>query len=420
MNNNEFLLLLSQNWGTFLCALCINSFLIYLLRNRIHSIIDPLFFCLVSAVCANTVPMFLYIEGYVSSEKFVFFIIAETFFWLGFYVRSKKGITIFIYNRFFESNVSLERKIFVLFFSFIVISNIFIFVSGGIPLLMDSRFEIFQGNKIIVLLNRISLIPELYCYIYTYNQIKKRKYQTILLVFILVFIKVLYGSKGYITNLVFAYFFYSIFYLKQYSKLKLKYALGIIISPIIVITIYYGIENYQNAFLILIYRFIASGDGYWQGFSNDLIDGIKEPIYAFERTFSFILGPIGLMHTEAKVPLGTLILSQINPGVIETIEGPNARPPLFAWYCFGWNGVFFTFLCGYLMAYFLNSSLYRIPKGLIGTSVVAAIYCVSMSFSTDPTLALAGLVGIAVFVIILNVTIKILSGNNVDFIRLRI
>ena len=320
----------------------------------------------------------------------------------------------------YTSNSVLERKVFLIFFYFLVLSNIYIFLSSGIPLLMDSRFEIFQENTFVVLLNRLSIIPELYCYVYIYNQIRKKRYSHLMLFFILLFIKVLYGGKGFVLNCVYAYFFYSLYYLKQLPKLKLKYLSMIVLSPIIVITVYYGIGNYQEAFMFLLYRFIASGDGYWQGFSYDLIDGIDGPTYAIERVFSFILGPLNIIHSEAKIPLGTLILSQLNPAVIDTIEGANARPPIFAWYCFKWGGVFFTFICGYMMAFFANTSLFKIPRSLIGTSVMAAIYMASMRFSTDPNLALTQLFSLAVFIVLLNIMLKVLSGYNVTFFKLKI
>lgn len=420
MDNVEFLLLLNQNFDIFICILCFNASLIYLLRKRMHGILDPLFFQVVTAVCANTVPMFLYIEGYVTGEKILFILFAEFFFWMGFYFRSRKNVECFFTSIVYTSNYVLERKVFWVFFYFLVLSNVYIFFSSGIPLLMDSRFEIFQGNKFVVLLNRLSIIPELYCYVYIYNQIRKKRYSSLMYLFILLFIKVLYGGKGFILNCVYAYFFYSLYYLKQSPKLKPKYLLMIVLSPIIVIITYYGIGNYQEAFMFLLYRFIASGDGYWQGFSYDLIDGIDGPTYAIERVFSFILGPLNIIHSEAKIPLGTLILSQLNPAVIDTIEGANARPPIFAWYCFKWAGVFFTFICGYMMAFFANTSLFKIPRSLIGTSVMAAIYMASMRFSTDPNLALTQLFSLAVFIVLLNIMLKVLSGYNVTFFKLKI
>ena len=420
MDNVEFLLLLNQEFCTFVCILFLNAFLIYLLRKRIYSILDPLFFQVVTAVCANTVPIFLYIEGYVTGEKVLFILFAEFFFWMGFYIRSRKRIENFFISIVYTSNSVLERKVFLIFFYFLVLSNIYIFLSSGIPLLMDSRFEIFQENTFVVLLNRLSIIPELYCYVYIYNQIRKKRYSHLMLFFILLFIKVLYGGKGFVLNCVYAYFFYSLYYLKQLPKLKLKYLSMIVLSPIIVITVYYGIGNYQEAFMFLLYRFIASGDGYWQGFSYDLIDGIDGPTYAIERVFSFILGPLNIIHSEAKIPLGTLILSQLNPAVIDTIEGANARPPIFAWYCFKWGGVFFTFICGYMMAFFANTSLFKIPRSLIGTSVMAAIYMAYMRFSTDPNLALTQLFSLAVFIVLLNIMLKVLSGYNVTFFKLKI
>lgn len=413
MDNIEFLLLLNQKFEIFICILLLNTSLLYLLRTRINSILDPLLFQIITTICANTVPMFLYWNGYVTSEKMLFVIIAEFFFWFGFYIRSKKRMVSSSVNSVFISNTALEKKVFILFFYFLLLSNIFIFVSSGIPLLMDSKFQIFQNNKFVVLLNRLSIIPELYCYIYIYNQIRHKKYGTLFPLLILLCIKILYGSKGFILNCVYAYFFYSMLYLKQVPKLKLKYLLLIILSPTIVIVIYYGIGNYQEAFLFLLYRFIASGDGYWQGFSYDLIDEINVPTYTLERVFSFILGPLGLIHAEAKIPLGTLILSQLNPAVIDTIEGANARPTIFAWYCFKWIGIFFTFICGYMMAFFTSFSLIKISRGLIGTSIKAAIYMAALSFATDPNLALTQLSSIYFFIILFNIVLKTLLNYNI-------
>ena len=72
------------------------------------------------------------------------------------------------------------------------------------------------------------------------------------------------------------------------------------------------------------------------------------------------------------------------------------------------------------MAFFANTSLFKIPRSLIGTSVMAAIYMASMRFSTDPNLALTQLFSLAVFIVLLNIMLKVLSGYNVTFFKLKI
>ena len=140
-----------------------------------------------------------------------------------------------------------------------------------------------------------------------------RKSIAVISLLILILFNILSGSKGFILSFVYCYFIYNHFYLERKIKIKVRYLIPILISPVIVISIYYGTSDFMSSLSFLLYRFTANGDGYWQGFAYDVVKYINNTAAWYERVFSFVLGPLGLISPNAKIPIGTLILNQINP-----------------------------------------------------------------------------------------------------------
>lgn len=198
--------------------------------------------------------------------------------------------------------------------------------------------------------------------------------------------------------------------LRKKLNIPLKFFIPIVLSPLPIIAIYYGSSGLNGAGLLL-YRFVASGDGYWQGLVHDVIDNIDNTAYWYERLFSFVLGPLGLISQNAKIPIGTLILNQINPGTIGLLEGANSRIPIFTWVCFGWLGIVGSFLLGMVARLLAYGKLLSAPHDIVGLTVLFSLYSLSASMVTDPTMFGAGLIDIIFGVIIFNLYSVILCGN---------
>ena len=81
MTAQEFIVLLLEKYE--LAAICtVLSFLVifYILKKKIHSIIDPLFLSAVSLAFSFSVALFLFLCGEVDNEKITYFVIGQTIF----------------------------------------------------------------------------------------------------------------------------------------------------------------------------------------------------------------------------------------------------------------------------------------------------------------------------------------------------
>lgn len=408
MTNEEFIILLLDNILLYMVIFIgVLSLMYIILRKKIHSIIDPIFLSFVFASFANSVPIFLYVLNQISYEKIQFFVISETVFWIGFSLFAKNKIDMCDSTR--KTMTFRDTYRFFLFSIYgIVILQLLCYLIGGIPLFSESRFSSKQ-IPIVALMERVMIFPKYVCWVFVYYLILnkyihyKKKIVAYITILILILFSALSGSKGFILSAINGFFIYQYIYIGKSPKIKWKYLLIVILSPLLVIPIYYRAENAGDSFMLLIYRFVAAGDVYWMGFGNDVIDHINNTALWFERVFSFILGPLGLISSNAKIPIGTLILNEINPGTVGLIEGPNSRLPIFSWVCFGYEGVIFSFLCGVLFAIIAYRKLCSIPHGIIGVSLIGLMYMNAISIVTDIILCLSGLINILFAIILVNI-----------------
>lgn len=407
MDHIEFTALLIDNiplyCGIFLGVLV---FMFVFLRKKITSLIDPFFLTFLFAVFANSVAVFLYYLNEISDEKFCFFCVSESLFWLGFLCLSKKRVELYDSSR--ESMTYHEvRKFFLLALFCVIVLQLICYAIGGIPLLSESRFSARQ-NPIVAILERMMNFPKLFCWVFAFHllldstKLLLRKVFAGATILVLVIFSLLSGSKGFILQAIFGFFVYSYFYCGKTINLKITHWIAIILSPVIVTYFYYGTENVAQGLMLLLYRFVASGDVYWTGFGYDVVDHIDNTAYWYERVFSFILGPLGLISENAKIPIGTLILNEIEPGTIGTLEGPNARMPVFSWVCFGNLGVLFSFISGMLCSFLAYRPPLSVPYSLLGASLIGMVYKMALSIPTDFGLAMSGLIDILFAIILIN------------------
>lgn len=405
MSNTEFLVVLLDNFFYFVALLIPNLIVLYIiLRRKIHSFIDPSFMMFLTCSFANTVPCFLFCLHLISTDKFVFFILSELLFWTGFnIVRNGNRLKFDRHSK--QYSPEDLHKIFLLFFLLTLVITLYSYSVSGVPIFQESRFANRQ-NPVTAILGRMLALPNTYLILYSYHIILSdnenviKRIQVGMCFAVLLIISFLSGSKGFILVYVALYFAYSFFFKNSPIHISLKYVIIIIISPIPVITIYYG-SNGLNGFFMLLFRFVAGGDGYWQGFVNNVIDDIENTALWYERLFSFILGPLGLISSNAKIPIGSLILNQIDPGTIGLLEGANSRVPLFTWACFRWMGIIVSFILGLIARCVAYGKTLRVPYDLVGLTVLFSLYSAALSMVSDPTMFGACLIdtlfGILVF-----------------------
>ena len=408
MSSKEFFLILLDNIRLYIVIFIgVLSLMSIVLRKKIHSITDPLLIALVMVSFANSVPIFLYALNQISYEKFNFFVISETLFWSGYSFFARNKIDMFDSTR--ETMTFRDTYRFFLFsVCCIVILQLLCYSIGGIPIFSSSRFSSRQ-IPIVAIMNRVMIFPKFMCWVFVYHLILnkhihyKKKILAYITMSILIAFSVLAGSKGFILNALYSYFIYQYMYKGESPEIKWKYILIVILSPLLVISVYYKSNNTMDGFITLISRLVGSGDCYWMGFGNDVIDYINNNAHWYERVFSFILGPLGLISSNAKTPIGTLILNEINPGTVGLLEGPNSRLPIFSWACFGYGGVIFSLLCGMLFAIMAYRKLFSIPRGIVGASLAGLMYINAITMDTDITLCLSGLIDILFGMLLVNV-----------------
>ena len=91
MNIDVFLVIAALNWPSYVLALLISILtLLPIMKKHSYGWLDPLRITLIFAMFANAVPIFFLFNSLISVENFVYFVLSETLFWIGFLVFSRK------------------------------------------------------------------------------------------------------------------------------------------------------------------------------------------------------------------------------------------------------------------------------------------------------------------------------------------
>lgn len=407
MDGTDFLILLFNNEGIYIALLLFNLVLLYMfLRKRISSVIDPMMIIFILGAFANTVIPFLYVLHYVSLDLLITFYLSEFLYWTGFICVRQNNEEKRCDFKVSDMSITLY-KFFLFSICIIVVEKIYSYSVVGIPLLNESRF-VNRQNPIIAILDRIVRFPQIFVIVYSYYLLSAskfflRKSIAVISLLILILFNILSGSKGFILSFVYCYFIYNHFYLERKIKIKVRYLIPILISPIIVISIYNGTSDFMSSLSFLLYRFTANGDGYWQGFAYDVIKYINNTASWYERVFSFVLGPLGLISPNAKIPIGTLILNQINPATVGLLEGANSRIPLFCYVCFGnFVSPIAAFVFGVVAAKITYVHNLSFSSRIVSSIVKGAFYMCGITMITDPTLCLSSFVDLIFGILMLN------------------
>lgn len=410
MRTPEFWILYLQNPLLYfkillLVALCC----IPLFKKFSKSIIDPFFYALVSAVFAYAIPIYLYSLGYCSDKNFIFFVVSEAVFWFVLISYPIKHTT--FAKRKIAGEELYAKYVFKLAFVIYMISELYTFIYIGIPLFMDYRQEIYVGTGA-GFLGRFATFASSYVVLYSYYQILTKKNKKYLLYFVLVVITgLLSGSKGAILTFLTWYFIYEFFYIGKKPKVKLKYMLLILCFPIIVLVLYKGSTSGDvgGAIVDFLFRFMANGDCYWAAYPYDNIQfiHIKQPLISL---FSGFLAPLRLISYDIVEPaIGNQLFWLVEPSEYGKIAGPNARLAITGWCYFGWGGIIFSALSGWLVSFCIYSSKKFFTRSILGIFLYGLLFQSAISYFTDPALFFNNISSILMNILIYGFYIIILT-----------
>ena len=385
-------------------------------KNFANSIIDPAFYALITAVFANTVPLFLFFIKRIPLELFIYFVCCEFIFWISYFIfrTQAKENKLYIYN-----DTHLSNSLYVILFLLLIICQLLTYIISGIPIFNEDRLNTYSKGNGIGILSYIINFSTIYCIIYSFYLIGK-KTKRIICVFILTVIAIfalLTGSKSSILIIAFGYYFYKYYYRREKINLKKfkRFIPLFIIFPIMILMIQRNL-GLTDAIAGVWNRFIANGDGYWQAYPENTLDNIniKHPwVYLFSR----ILAPFRIIsYDQIETVIGIQLNSIVNAD-INIIGGSNTRLPVLSWILFGWKGLILSSILGTITALWKTRLPSILPSGILSVIFYAYIYISLISVITDPLLSSGKVFDITIGIVIYLIAVIMLRHGK---IRLKI
>lgn len=406
MPNYLFFKLLNDNLGLYLVSLVLCSIpLYYIAKYYTHSWLDPLRYALFTVPLANSVPLFLFYMNEISPHLFYYTLSAEILFWVGFLIPSKRSIT---FSKVYISEDAVTiRILFFMIFILYVISYIFTYTMFGIPIFLESRLITYFGSGGFGALGRINSFFEVFILIYCYWQLStSSSFKTKVIYFVpfilIAIIGILSGSRSSAMTFFVCFFGYSHFYARKKinDSRFIKYFPIILVGALAVLIIKNG-GNILAALLAVVIRLVATGDCYYMGYPNDIINLVDTGNSTLFLA-SNILAPLRIIDISTIAsPVGVQLTSILFPNLDGLFVGPNARPPILGYVLFGGMGMLFTFITGFMTSCILFRLPSIFPRGFVPSVVLFYIYMVSIRFIGDPTFGIASLFDVALNILVL-------------------
>lgn len=411
MTSVTFWLLLSQNVWLYVLSLLICILIYSIIINKIvRSIIDPVLWVMITAIFANSVPLFLFFIKEIDTKVIVYISVVELSFWLTYFFTRRKRI---VFSQYKMKNSIITDNIYILFFFICVLCHLLTYYKFGIPLLKESRLETYSSGGGWGILSYFQNFSVFYTSIYSFFLLKNRRmiiFARIVVVSILFFM-FLSGSKAAILTLVHAYFFYLYYYENRAFEFKKfrRFIPLVILFPIIVIMKQSGGNIWESIFSVFS-RFVANGDVYWMSFPNNVIDSVEinNPI---QYLFSRVLGPFRLIdYSTLDQNIGVQLYWEIYPDQYGLIKGPNSRLPILCWIYGGIGGFLLSVIFGYLCALWHTRLICLFPKGILSVIVYGYIYNSLCAMFVDPINGTGYIFSIVLFILTI-ISLYVLLGK---------
>lgn len=416
MRSIEFSIILFQNIGLFIGILLMLSILyIPLFKKLCSNVLDPICLTLVSSIFANVIPILLTILGYISYPIFIYIIICECLFFLGFW---NVGRYKFSYGKVYNISITYERggyDCYLLFSIVTVLSNLITYVKFGIPLFNESRFTTYTDSGGWGILGKISDITNWYIVIYSFYLLYKKQHAVLsyIMLFLVIAFSFLGGAKSFILLILNGFFvFYYIFLGRKYDFWKHKRILFFVaITPIA--TLFFLKRGSLGELLSnYVWRWVANGDVYWMAFPYNMVDDvtIKHPfVYLFSRILaSFRLLPYNLVDNV----IGNQLQSIVMPFMEGEAGGPNTRVPVLCWCLFKQSGLILAYLIGLSCSLILKFAAKFKKKGIIGCILFGYVYRSIVYAITDPVYATTFVFNFVILLLSISFICSISKRNN--------
>lgn len=388
----------------FICVAVALGVLYPLFKYRARCLIDPMVYSLFTVGTANAVAIFLYATRQITLEKFAYVELVQLIFWIVFYISSRKSFKIKRRTTRRKWN-SFDSFFFKICFTVYFLMQIISFAINGIPIFNDNRFaqNIDNSSGILGLLSRLSSCVHMMLIIYVIHLLLyKRSKKGYIASGLIILFSLLSGSKGFILSFVFAFFYYSVYYNRKIPRLKKKYAVLIVLTPLAVILIGGMATDGLASIVYLLYRFLANGDMYWYALPNDVIDNVRFYCDGIVNVSFFLWGPFRhLLGVEVDPSTMQTVSDRVFELVIgSTANGgtPNSPFSTTFWVFYRWFSLILVVPLAYLHS-FLCYKFQNRRITLVNTCVIALSMTCGLCFQ-DIYLFFANIFTLILFVIV--------------------
>ena len=421
MRTGEFFLMIFDNFEFFFVS-AILSFIIYynIFKRYIFSLLDPLFLSVFFSYSGFVTVIFLFLTKNITLFWLSSYLFTQFAFFLGFIIFKPLRIDFYIkLTKLSSHQIRLSKWLFFISGFMTIISTLLIYIYKGIPIYAESRLNIIGDDTLFKIINRVSrIVLPVYMFLTIYfvssekNSSKSIKFFAVLSLIFIVVTSILSGSRSKIMALGFVFFIYSIYSIRWgdvflFNKIK-KFSLKFLIIAFLIVIISFSIGENSNPFYYLFFRLASSGDAYFMGYPNSVLEIIPKENW-FVALFASPLNLLGLIN-ESRVPepIGFQLMEYYSNAKL--FRGPNARHNILGYVYFGYYfSILFSFMLGLVLSYVRNKVYYKLPKNIIGSIVYFLLLICAINLETDFYMGLAGLIDIIFLFIPLYIIIKIID-----------
>jgi hypothetical protein len=402
--------MLENALGLAAILIAVGGVYVALFRRAIYSIWDPFLLVLVFSGFGAAVVVYLFAYGLIEVQYLVSYLATQAAFVLGvlwfrpvspgsFAPDAPAGA---------PTDGPFAAMLFLVSAFGYVAAQVAAYAVLGIPLLMQSRLEMFADAGAFAVLKRVievcgPVAVFLAVHFAFFDETRTVRRTAIAVLLFSVASGFLSGSKSTFLALVASMFFYRHFALRwgrhewppNLKRALWVAAIGAGVAAAAVIAIQTA-EDPVNPIGLLLYRLMLSGDVYMYAYPNGVIEQMEEgnPILAVFRGF---FGNTGLVPWEQLPPqLGHELFRYVNPGS-EMLLGPNPRHNVFGLRYFGpWLSPAYSFVLGLSLGFVRNRLYFRVPPTLLGGAIYASLLAAMLAIETDVHITIGVLSNLAV------------------------
>lgn len=404
MNDYEFYAILLSHFILYLIILLFIGICYFLLfRKYIDSVLDPLFLQLFFSVFGGSVVFLLYFTGNTTTYVFSSYLFTQIAFFIGLFVfRSYRQRIIKLGTLSNPLRISFRqiKACYIYFSSLLIVFQLFVYSQRGIPLLMQSRLELYTGGGGFGIFSRLIDVSTLASFYLFFELFFNRKEIKISLIYYLLFalnliFLLLSGSKSSFLTVGFVLFCYLKFKNYKGEGLYLKEVIGkygrrIFVYGFIFVILIIGVQSKMdndtaNPFFLFIVRLIHSGDVYWYAYPNNIYLQISNK-HPFLALFNDFFGLFRIYHwKDMPMAIGIDLKQIFFPSDI--LSGPNARHNVFGLIYFGYFGaIIFSFILGSLLSFIRNKLQIIFRNNFFWGILYSALYVKATGMESDPML----------------------------------